>query len=310
MLAGCLHQLSPFIFEISPGFGFRWYGFAYVMAFVCGYYLYKWLSEKGFSELPPAEVADFIIGAAIFGVMLGGRLGYILFYRLGDYLENPMNIILVCDGGMASHGGILGLVFFTLYYARKHKLSWLGIGDNLCVVAPIGLFFGRCANFINGELYGHVSKVAWTVQFPQELYANHDLAVKAADQLPQVMASPGSDPIGAILQAAHHDPLARQVLQNVLPPRHPSQIYEALLEGVVLFSLLWILRTRIRVPRGVITGAFFIFYALLRIVGELFRVPDAPMAGPFTRGQFISLFMILIGAAFIFYAIRNPRFER
>ena len=310
LLAFYLHQLSPFLFEISPGFGLRWYGLAYVMAFVCGCRLYRWLAEKGYSELAPDQVSDFITWAALFGVLLGGRFGYVLFYRLPDYLANPLDILRVWDGGMASHGGILGLVFFTLYYARKHKVSWLGIGDNLCVVAPIGLFFGRCANFINGELYGHVSRVAWAVQFPKELYDDPELATKVADQLPQLVPADGNNWIGAIIDAAHHDPLARQVLQNLLPPRHPSQIYEALLEGVVLFCALWFLRTKLRTPRGVITGAFFILYALLRILGELFRVPDAPMAGPFTRGQFLSLFMFLIGAAFILYGLRNPRYER
>ena len=310
VLAFYLHQLSPFLFEIGPGFGLRWYGLAYVMAFLCGYRLYRWLSEKGYSEIPPEQVSDFITWAALFGVLLGGRLGYVLFYRLPDYLANPLDIMRVWEGGMASHGGILGLVFFTLYYARKHKVSWLGIGDNLCVVAPIGLFFGRCANFINGELYGHVSRVAWAVQFPKELYVDHELAAKVADQLPELIPTEGTDWIGSILEAAHHDPLARQVLQNLVPPRHPSQIYEALLEGVVLFGSLWFLRTKVRTSRGMITGAFFILYALLRIFGELFRVPDAPMAGPFTRGQFLSLFMFIIGAAFMLYGFLNPQYER
>ena len=304
LLGFYLHHLSPFLFEIRPGFGLRWYGLAYVMAFLCGYRLYKWLSEKGYSELPPEEVSDFITWAALFGVLLGGRLGYVLFYRLSDYLQSPLDIFKVWDGGMASHGGILGLVFFTLYYARKHKLSWLGIGDNLCVVAPIGIFFGRFANFINGELYGHVTRVAWAVQFPKELYdeENQDLALQAERQLGM--------PIESIIAQAKTSPHIREVLSQILHPRHPSQIYEALLEGAVLFGALWILRTQFRTPRGVITGAFFIFYALLRIIGELFRVPDAPMAGPFTRGQFLSLFMFLIGAAFIVYGQKTQRYER
>ena len=299
-----LHNLSPFIWEIRPGFGLRWYGFAYVMAFLCGYRLYKWLAEKGYSELEPEQVGDFITWAALFGVLLGGRLGYVLFYRLPDYLRSPLDIFKVWDGGMSSHGGILGLVFFTLYYARKHKLSWPGIGDNLCVVAPVGLFFGRCANFINGELYGHVSRVAWAVQFPKELLdpASGNLAAAAERQLEM--------PVDAIVAQSASNPQIRETLRQILPPRHPSQIYEALLEGVVLFCALWFLRTRVRTPRGVITGAFFILYAALRIVGEVFRLPDASMIGPLTRGQFLSLFMFLIGGAFVFYGLKTKQYEQ
>jgi phosphatidylglycerol:prolipoprotein diacylglycerol transferase len=304
LLGFYLHKLSPFIFEIRPGFGLRWYGLAYVMAFLCGYRLYKWLSEKGYSEMPPAQVGDFITWAALFGVLLGGRLGYVLFYGLPAYLQNPADIFKVWDGGMASHGGILGLVFFTLYYARKYKLSWPGIGDNLCVVAPIGLFFGRCANFINGELYGHVSRAAWAVQFPKELFEldSQALALDAEGRLGM--------PVEAIVAQSRTNPHVQEMLRQILPARHPSQIYEALLEGVVLFCALWFLRTKVRCPRGVITGAFFVLYALLRIIGEVFRLPDAPMAGPFTRGQFLSLFMFLIGAAFILYGLKTRHYER
>ena len=167
MLAYYLHNLSPFIFQFSENVGVRWYGFAYVMAFVCGYWLYTWLAKRGYSEMPQQNVGDFITWAALFGVMLGGRVGYILFYKFSFYKDNPIEIFKLWDGGMASHGGMLGLILFTLYYARRHKYSWTGIGDNLCVVAPIGLFFGRCANFINGELYGHPSHAPWAVQFPK-----------------------------------------------------------------------------------------------------------------------------------------------
>lgn len=302
MLAYYLHNLSPFIFEFGHGFGLRWYGFAYVLAFVVGYLLYKWLAERGYSEMPPAQVGDFITWAALFGVLLGGRIGYVLFYRLDDYLAHPIDILKVTDGGMSSHGGILGLVLFTLYYARRHNLSWTGIGDNLCVVAPIGLFFGRCANFINGELYGHVAKLAWAVQFPKELYDNPDLAERAEQQ--------AGIPLEAIIGQSRHDPQLREYLRGILSPRHPSQIYEALLEGVVLFCVLWFLRTKTRQPRGVLTGAFFILYALLRIAGEVFRVPDAPLTGGLTRGQFLSFFMILIGAAFVIYGKITKHHER
>jgi phosphatidylglycerol:prolipoprotein diacylglycerol transferase len=299
MLAFYLHTLSPFILEFRNGVGLRWYGFAYVMAFVCGYWLYKKLARDGYTDMPEESVGDFITWAALFGVLLGGRLGYVLFYKFGEYAAHPLDIFKLWDGGMASHGGMLGLILFTLYYARRHQLSWTGIGDNLCVVAPIGLFFGRCANFINGELYGHPSRVPWAVQFPKELYEMQD-----AGKIDAGMN------IDALVEQSRHDPHVQEFLRGVLTPRHPSQIYEALLEGVVLFTALWILRTKMRVPRGVLTGAFFILYALLRIVGENFRVPDAPLTGPLTRGQFLSLFLIVIGAAFVIYGFVTKNYER
>ena len=271
MLAYFVHRLSPFVFEIREGVGPRWYGVAYVLAFLLGYKLYRWLAERGYTEMPAEQVGDFITWAAVFGVMLGGRLGWFFFYLLphegfAAVHADPFILFKVWEGGMASHGGIIGLVLFTLYWSRAKNLSWTSIGDSLCVVAPVGLFLVRCANFINGELYGKPSDVAWAFIFPD-------------------------DPD--------------------LVPRHPSQLYEAGLEGVVLFTALWLLRTRARVPRGFITGAFFILYAALRIVGEIFREPDPAWAvGRLSAGQFLSLFLFVIGAAFIAGAIRSPQYER
>src|SRR5450432_4074163 len=285
MLAFYLHTLSPFIIQFgSNGIGLRWYGFAYVLSLFCGYSLYHWLARRGYCELKPEQVGDFITWAAMFGVLLGGRVGWVLFYGWSqDHSGDPWFWPLeVWKGGMASHGGILGLVLFTLFYARKHSVSWTSIGDNLCVVAPIGLFMVRVANFINGELYGHVTNVAWAVQFPKELYDNPELSAQAEQQLQM--------PYDSIIEQSRRDPHVQEVLRAILPPRHPSQIYEALLEGVVLFCALWFLRTKTRQPRGVLTGAFFIFYALLRIAGEVFRVPDAPLTVGLSRGQFLSLF--------------------
>jgi phosphatidylglycerol:prolipoprotein diacylglycerol transferase len=174
-------------------------------------------------------------------------------------------------------------------------VSWTSIGDSLVVVAPVGLFLVRIANFINGELYGRpagvprgVASVPWAMLFPKEM-------------------GDGEPPLNLI----QHDETVRARLREILSPRHPSQLYEALLEGVVLFTVLWILRTRCRVPRGVITGAFFILYALLRIVGEMFREPDpAWHVGPISAGQFLSIFLVFIGAAFIAYGVRKGEYER
>lgn len=300
-MAVFLHTLSPFIVEVGHGFGLRWYGLAYVLAFVAGFYLYRWLACKGYTEMPPEKVGDFITWGAIFGVMLGGRLGQILFYDFSAFLRDPLMFFRVWEGGMSSHGGMIGLIAFTFFFSRKYQLSWTSIGDSLCVVAPIGLFFGRVANFINGELYGRVSYVPWAVQFPRELYEQPDLAHMAQDRLRM--------PLETIVESARTDAHVQEVLRRVLSPRHPSQIYEALLEGVLLFAALWILRTQTRQPRGVITGAFFVLYAVLRIVGEVFREPEVYDFG-LTRGQFLSLFLALLGMAFIFWGYRTRQYEK
>ncbi|HEV2966035.1 MAG TPA: prolipoprotein diacylglyceryl transferase, partial [Chthoniobacterales bacterium] len=160
MFAYYVHDLDPLIFRLWDNVGPRWYGLAYVLAFVCGYFVYRILAKRGFSDLPVAKVGDFITGAALFGVIVGGRLGYVLFYK-PDMLREPLSILRVWEGGMSSHGGMVGLLAFTFYYAWRHKISWTNLGDNLVVTAPIGLFFGRCANFINGELYGRATNVSW-----------------------------------------------------------------------------------------------------------------------------------------------------
>lgn len=307
-LAYYLHNLSPFILRFGGGFGLRWYGFAYVLAFICGYFLYLRLVRRGYSEMKPDQVADFITWGAIFGVLVGGRIGYIVFYDFHAFLRDPLMLFRVWDGGMSSHGGMLGLILFTFWYARRHKLSWTGIGDNLCVVAPVGLFFGRLANFINGELYGRETTVPWAVQFPKELSDNARLADRVFDRITEV--DPTLTSVDAAIQAARHDTHIQAVFRELLPPRHPSQLYEAFLEGVVLFTLLWLIRTRCRVPRGVLTGLFFIFYALLRIIGEIYRVPDPAWAvGKWSAGQFLSLYLILIGAAFVVFGLRTRVYE-
>ena len=308
-LAYYLHNLNPFIFHVTENFGPRWYGLAYVMAFVCGYALLTWLSKRGYADIPQAQVGDYITWAALFGVMIGGRLGYVLFYK-PQMLHDPLSILRVWEGGMSSHGGMIGLVLFTLFYTRKHKLSYTNLGDNLCVVAPIGLFFGRCANFINGELYGRAAQLPWAMQFPKELVepensALADKAVALCQQFDPSLTTPE-----AIMQGLATNPKVDAVLRTVLTPRHPSQLYEAFLEGVVLFLILWFVRTRTRQPNGVIAGLFLSLYAILRIIVENFREPDAPMVGMFTRGQFFSFFLVALGFGFIVAAKRRPTYPR
>ncbi len=285
MSAYYLNDLSPFLIEFGNGMGLRWYGLAYLAAFLAGWWLYRHLAQRGYSDLRPDQVGDFIFSSAIFGVLLGGRLGYVLFYRPDILTHDPLGIFKVWEGGMASHGGILGLFVFTWIYSRWKKISWLNLGDNLCVVAPVGIFFGRCANFINGELYGRVAAVPWAVLFPREL--------------PQV-----DDRVLAIMR---EDLEVRAAIAAELTPRHPSQLYEAFAEGILLFAALWLMRTRLRMRDGALTGWFFILYAVGRIVTECFREPDAGLILGLSRGQFYSLFLIVIGLVFLLYARRHGR---
>ena len=307
MLAYYLHDLDPIIFRVYDNIGPRWYGLAYVLAFICGYALLSLLAKRGYADLSASRVGDFVTGCALFGVIIGGRLGYVFFYK-PEMLREPLSILRVWEGGMSSHGGMIGLLLFTLYYAHRHKLSWTNLADNLGVAAPLGLFFGRCANFINGELYGRAANVSWAIQFPKELLdhpAEADRAIAACAQIDPSLTTPE-----AIVSAVHRQSQVKDVLRTILTPRHPSQLYEAFFEGVILFAILWIVRTRTRQPNGVLAGLFFICYAIFRVVIETFREPDATLIAGFTRGQFFSFFLIAIGVAFVVAAKMRPTFPK
>ena len=302
LLATYVHDLSPFVIRFGEGFGVRWYGVAYVASFLIGYLLFVRHARMGYSDIPPSKVGDFITMTSLFGVIIGGRLGYVLFYGFSNYWQNPISIFKLWEGGMSSHGGILGIFLFTWFYARWQKVSWTNLGDNLVCVAPVGLFLVRCANFINGELYGRVTSVPWAVKFPRELI---ELPSAEAERLFP------ADLRAQMVEKAYADPVFRdKQVAPFLELRHPSQFYEAFFEGMLLFLILWFLRTRFRLPNGVLTGAFFILYAIFRIACEMFREPDAPLAGPFTRGQFLSLFMILFGIAFVIGGFRRQEYPR
>jgi len=328
-LAHWLHDWDPFLIEFPdtmpswlPLDGIRWYGLAYLLAFFFAYWLLRRFSRAGMLRIPPAAVADFITLAAIFGVMLGGRLGYLFLYDkvwLADPLADPARIFQVWKGGMASHGGIAGLIIFTYIFARLRKTSWTNLGDHLVIAAPLGIFFGRLANFINGELFGRPSQVPWAVKFPDELthsdsWARHGPADTEvpANQVAQLVDAAryygGGHPF---YSWAAEQPERLEALSRILNPRHPSQIYQALLEGLALFLVLLLVRLRWRMlPDGLLTALFFIGYASFRIVGELWREPDsghAPLWDLMSKGQFYSLFLYAIGAAFLMLALRNHK---
>ncbi|MBC7981360.1 MAG: prolipoprotein diacylglyceryl transferase [Armatimonadetes bacterium] len=328
MFATYVHQLDPVIIQFTEKIALRWYGLAYLAGFLAGFLLLKYLAKRNLWVLKPEKTADFIAAAALFGVFIGGRLGYILFYQIQrDGLESitndPLLILRVWEGGMASHGGILGLVIFTFFYARKHKVSWTGLGDGLCVVAPIGLMCGRIANFINGELYGRIAaNTPWAVKFPttftdpkapESLRFDEALSA-AADAEPALAKSleePGKVTYYEILTDANrHSDAVTKAIEPYLEPRHPSQLYEALLEGAGLFVILWFVRVKFpNAPNGLLTGLFFALYASFRIFAEQFREPDAAwvIKGLLTQGQFLSLFMYLFAAAFLIFAFRKKR---
>ena len=315
-LAEYLHRLNPVLLRLTDSIQLRWYGIAYVMGFVAGWWLLVRWARKGVGELKESEVADFITYAALFGVLLGGRLGYMLLYAQEEFFADPFSFFKVTNGGMASHGGIAGLFFFTLYFAVKHKRSWTGLGDNLVCAAPLGLFFGRIANFINGELYGRATTVSWAMKFPEEATRWHadspdpDIASKA-ETVRALAIQNGANPAtweAQIMSLSRTSDAFAEGLRPLLTARHPSQLYAAALEGLLLFIILFAVRERCpRAPHGLLTGLFFICYAGFRIFDENYREPDRYI-GRFTEGQYYSLFMIAVGVAFLIYAkMQKPR---
>lgn len=331
MHAAYIHNLDPVIVKFSDALQLRWYGLSYVAGFLAAYLILVWLARRKLWVVEEEKVGDVVTYTAIFGVFLGGRIGYVLFYMIprdgwGVIMNDPMTIIRVWDGGMASHGGILGIMVFTLFYSWRHNLSWAGLGDGISIVAPLGVFFGRIANFINGELYGTTTdeKNWWAVKFPKSLFekgneenlqnAIRQIAVTdkgwtVTKDIPQDMDGTyfvGRSHFEQIEQAARENPEILQALGDHTPARHPSQLYEGILEGLVIFLLLYGMRRAFpRLWHGVITGTFFILYAIFRIGVENVRQPDADEILGMTKGQFYSTFMIVIGIGFYLYAFRK-----
>ena len=258
-----VHDLSPFLIQFTDTIGIRYYGLAYLVGFAIGGYLLYRAAVRKRLNLPPEAVAD-LMTALVLGVMIGGRLGYYLLYEPQSVLRDPLQLLRVWEGGMASHGGFIGVGLAMFWFARKHRSSFWGISDAVIAMAPLGVGLGRVANFINGELPGRVSQVKWAVIFP-----THE--------------APGT-PIGMI------------------DPRHPSQLYAAFLEGFLIFAYLqwrfWRTNAPVKTP-GRITGEFLIIYAIARGITEMFREPDAGLILGLTRGTFYSIFMIVAGVIII-----------
>jgi len=262
-LAYWVHDLSPFVIRFGENFGIRWYGLAYVLGFLAGGWLMMRYRRAGRSALAAEQVPDFIV-ALVVGVLVGGRLGYFLLYDFELLRSHPLVLLRVWEGGMASHGGFIGVVLAIWWFARRTGLPFLHLGDILVSTVPVGLLLGRLANFVNGELWGKITTVSWAVIFPKS--------------------------------ALEGTPVA------LIAPRHPSQLYEAALEGVVLLALVqWRFWKSDVVPTqpGRLSGEFLVAYAALRCVGELFREPDAPLILGLSRGTFYSIIVAIAGAALI-----------
>ena len=306
LLGYYIHDLSPFLVSWH-GFGVRYYGLSYALGFLCAFWLYRWLARHGYSNMRPDQVEKLVFLWCALGVLIGGRLGYLLLYDMSSFLSKPWTFFAIWQGGMSSHGGIVGAAVAIIIYTRKCKMPLLSTGDNVAVVAPIGIFFGRCANFVNGELFGKATEVSWAVQFPRELlYCSNPKKIQSIlVQASQIR--PDFSSLDTLISSVTTSSELHHLLGRILTPRHPSQLYEALLEGIVLFTVLWLSRTRFQLPDGLLASLFFLLYASFRFLAEFFREPDAPLIIGMSRGQFFSLFFIPLGIIFSLVAISAHR---
>ena len=258
-----VHTPHPFLIRFSENIGVRYYGLAYLAGFLAAGWLLRRYHRAGRSKLDAAAILD-LMTCLVAGVIIGGRLGYFILYQADSFFQDPLVLFRVWEGGMASHGGFIGVMVAMGWYTRKREVSFWQVADLVVTVAPLGLLFGRIANFINGELWGKPARVPWAIIFNNS----------------------GGGPM----------------------PRHPSQLYEAALEGLLLFIFLqwrfWKSACAEKQP-GRIAGEFLAAYALARMIGEFFREPDAALILGLSRGTFYSLFMFAGGLALIAYASRR-----
>lgn len=330
-----VHNLDPFLIKFSGNFGIRWYSLAYLTGFACAFLLMSWMSKKKRAHLTLDEASDFLT-YLIVGVLLGGRLGYVIFYSpdlLTDFRSGfPFwGALAVWEGGMASHGGFIGVILACILFAWRHKKDPLHLGDLTIFGACIGIFLGRIANFINGELMGRVAGdgVHWAVKFPQDIYrwigyepeklssltlTMKELGISEADWSEWVQSRSS----GRLYSAA--DRLI-EAIQNgqqnvidavslVLEPRHPSQLYASLGEGLIPLIILALVWLKPRKP-GLICSLYLLVYSCFRVIDEMFRLPDAQLADlsklplGLSRGQFLSIWLFLFGVGLMIWTQRR-----
>ncbi len=283
-----VHDLSPFIIRFGDNWGIRWYGMAYLAGLVWGYWMLVRWAKMNRSPVAPHEIQDFVLYGGL-GMIIGGRLGYCVGYGLHEWLAHPLYVFMLWKGGMASHGGMIGLFAGTWLYARKTGKSLGVLIDLASVTGPMGVALGRIANFINGELWGRVSDVPWAVIFPGEI-----------------------DPPPGIPEERVH--AWQQAHWYLAQPRHPSQLYAACVEGLFVLAILMPLHARHRRP-WLTTGCFCVLYSIGRFVDEFFREPDAGQPGSpgvpailgfMSKGQAYTIPFFIVGVAITVWALRRP----
>lgn len=303
-------RVDPVAVDLPGPVDVRWYGLMYLVGFACAYVVLRRLARTGHLRLPPEAVGD-LLGVLALGVFVGGRLGYVVLYDLADTLRTPWRILVVWEGGLSFHGGLLGVAVAAAWFARRRRIPLLHLGDALALAVPFGIFAVRLANFVNGELYGRLADrdVPWAVRFPTDPVA---LPLLGAEGLSLRERE-------ARIQAAYESGLWDAVRSQV-PLRHPSQLYEAFAEGLLLGALLWGVfrwiegRSR-RAAAGLYAGLFLVVYAAARFAVEFFRQPDAQfrgpgdplgtVLGPLTMGQTLSSLMLLAGVGILSHAWRS-----
>jgi phosphatidylglycerol:prolipoprotein diacylglycerol transferase len=284
-----LHQIDPIAFHLGP-LQVHWYGIMYLLGFATAWWLGRRRIRAG--RLPGVDDQGFgdLLFYGMLGVVLGGRIGYVLFYAFGDFLANPLMLLKVWEGGMSFHGGLLGVAAAVFWWARKRRLHVFDVIDFVVPLVPPGLGLGRLGNYIGGELWGKYTQAGWGVIFPR---AESTLAGMPPAQLQAQYAS------GAL------DALAR----------HPSQLYQAVLEGLVMFCVLWWYSRKPR-PRYAVAGLFALMYGCFRFLVEFVRVPDAQLGdggylafGWLTMGQVLSTPLILLGLYWLWLSRRSPTLQ-
>jgi len=333
-----LHDFSPFAIQFSENFGIRWYGLSYLAGFFCSYLFIRWMAARQRLGLTPQLVGDMVTYGAI-GILLGGRLGYCFFYSPDLFLKFKSQfpfwgVLALNEGGMSSHGGMIGLAIALILFSWKTSLSQIYLLDLASISGPIGIFFGRIANFVNGELVGREAPTdfAYAVKFPQDIlyWPQYELSKLGSlgdvmDKIPgvgkgewlswvdQFRANPEiqSKVHGALdqvlVQVQSGNQAVKEALSPLLTARYPSQLFGAFGEGLFLFLILFVIWYKPRRP-GVVGSYFLVFYSIARIVGEQFRLPDAHIGFDFfgfTRGQILSGVMLLVGLWLLFFYSRR-----
>jgi len=309
-----LHNLSPILIELGP-IPIRWYGLSYLAGFFVAFLMVKRVCRVGISTLLPDNAADLVVAVAI-GIVLGGRLGYVLLYKPHMFIEFSKtlpfwDVLAINKGGMASHGGMIGGMLGCLYYARRNKHDFFYLADLFAFTAPLGIFFGRVANFINGELLGRPCDPEFplAVKFPQELFDAESIQLH---EVYSALPPPGSIVPGltkwdegiVVELVQRGNAVVSRAVEPFLATRHPSQIYAGITEGLIVLTVLAIIWVKPRKP-GVIAGAFSMTYAVMRIINEFFRMPDAHLMDKefavlnITRGQWLSGLLFVFGVALV-----------